>query len=248
MIKIDVDMSGLSGLTVLDSNLQKEVELAGQKLVVATYARITEQVGLQLHSSRNTYLQALKYTQTSGNTWVISLGNEAMWIEEGIPPNTEMIDKTLKGASSKIIPFNHSKTAQDRTIAQASLVKTLAKELKRKKIPFDKIERDPSGKPKSGKLHSFDIVKKNVPKSRFTGRSYLQTVNIFQQQTKDAKGNQMTQRSIFTFRTMTQAQKGSGMWVNKKGFVAKKFLDDAAQWAQDNWDNEILPALLKRIS
>lgn len=246
MFKINTDLSAFAGLSVITENLQKEIEQAGEKLVIATHAKIIEDVNTRLHSSKNTYLSSLKVVRPSNDTWIILLEPKAMWIEEGVAPNTEMIDQTLKGKESKVIPFQHNVVKQEQTTAQASLTQTLKSEMKKKGIPFDRLERDSSGKPKIGRLHSFDVIK-NVPKSKFTGQSYLQKVNVYQRQIKNSTGKMSTQRSIMTFRTMSVKQKGTGMWVHP-GYAAQKFLDEAFEWAQNKWNNEILPDLLNRTA
>ncbi len=245
--------------------LERHLKDAGNSLVMATHGHILEEAQSKLHSSRQKYIDAISFSQVDQDTWVISLDNSAMWIEEGIPPNTSMVDwllgtgrggkgkpaKTAKdGSKYRVIPLTQNKAPTQSTPKQKSLTDMLKQGMKEKGIQFGGIEKDAAGKPKLGTLHSFDIKKlangKSVPLGK-SGASMLQGVRVSQHKVSDGKGGSSVKKAITTFRVVSSKHKGTDRWVHP-GVEPKKFMDEAYNWAMAQWADRIVPDLLEKVS
>ena len=90
---------------------------------------------------------------------------EGVWIEDGLPEHSMVKDllgdnpKTAQdGSKYRVIRFEHAKGGPtSQTPAEQDIVKAIKSELRKVKIPWKGIERDTTGKPKSGVLHRLDI-------------------------------------------------------------------------------------------
>ncbi len=265
MFFLNLDISSLVALGNIGPALERQLKEAGEALVVASHGHILEQAQQKLHTSRQKYVDALSFSKIGDDAWVISLANDAMWIEEGIPPGTEMIDwllgpgrkgkgkgvKTAKdGSKYRAIPLQQNKGPTQSTPKQQSLTDMLKTAMKERKIPYGGIEKDASGKPKTGLLHSFDVTKlnngKTIPLGR-SGKSMLQGVRVYQKPVTDNKGNTSVKKAIMTFRTVSSKAKGSGAWVHP-GMEAKHFMDEAYEWALKQWSERIAPDLLDKVT
>jgi hypothetical protein len=268
MIHLNFDVSPL--LTMKDAlrpQVEKALQAAARDLAVQTHAHITEQVQEKLHSTRDKYLEHLKVSEVSKDTWIITLDQKAMWIEAGMDEH-EMLDDLLSSPKAKtakdgskylVVPFEHKKGPTQQTPAQNDLTATVKKELSKRKIPYGKIETDPAGNPKTGLLHSLDIMKlpiKNVEgpgmgkgplgqvRQGPTGIPYLQGIRIYQNDIKKKDGSSGVKRSIMTFRVASSKHKGTGRWVHP-GLQARNFFEEAAQWAIEQWFSTIAPQLIE---
>jgi len=249
----------------------KAMKDAARDLSAMTFAHIQEEVQEKLHSTRDKYIQAMKIDQADEDTWVITLDKSAMWIEEGIPPNKDMLDGLLKSKKAKtakdgsrylVVPFKQNKGPTSSTPAQQNLTDTLRAEMKKRNIPYGGIEKDDTGKPKLGLLHSFDIMKNplktaNGPgqghgpvgkvKQGPTGIPFLQGVRIYQQKVKDKAGKESVKKGIMTFRVASSKHKGTGRWIHP-GLEAKRFFDEAARWAIEEFETTIKDRILISVS
>lgn len=181
--------------------------------------------------------------------------------------------KTAKdGSKYLVVPFKHNKGPTMQTTGQKEMVGALRQELKQQKIDYGKIERNPDGSPKVGLLHKIDLNKPTQNRAAHgsegpagrpfaahspgsqegpTGRPYLWGIRIYQQLKKspdgkvmhDSHGNQQATREIFTFRVASSKQQGSNKWFHP-GLPPAHLLDEAYEWAKDQWDNHIAPELI----
>lgn len=86
------------------------------------------------------------------------------------------------------------------------------------------------------------------------GRPYLQGVRIYQSELKteagkvehDEEGNPKVERNIFTFRTVSSKQKGSGAWEHP-GLHPMGFIEETKNWAEQEWDSVIQPEILASL-
>jgi len=255
MITLNLSLGPLIDLnTELRPKLERALKSAAQQLAMQSHAHLLEQVQEKLHSTRQKYVDAISFNQVDDNTWIIGLDKAAMWIEEGLPEH-EMLDNLLKSPKTKrakdgsrylVVPFQHNKGPSSQTQAAQDLTATVKQELKKRQIPYSKIERDIHGKPKVGLLHSFDITKDPVKthdgpgqghgkigdvRQGTTGIPFLQSVRIYQRRMKDGSVN----RGIMTFRVASSKHKGTGKWIHP-GLEPRKFLDETADWALQTWD------------
>lgn len=276
MFKINVDVSAISQLAnKATEQLLPAIQNGIQTLSTQTHLHIAENVNNSLHSSRQKYIDALKWQQVDNNTYLIVLEREAWWIEDGIAPGTEMVDYLLRqanpnskppktardGSRYRAIPFQHNKGPTQQTKTQNELKETIRAEMSKRGIPYGKIEMGADGTPKLGKLHSFDIKDKPLkthqgvgqgwgeigkPKVGATGIPFLQGVNIYQTKVKDKSGRESVQKQIMTFRIVSSKHKGTGRWVHP-GFEPKKFLQEGYEWALKEWNDKILPQIMETL-
>lgn len=175
----------ISELLKVDAELAPAMERLAhegvRELTIQTHAHIVERVQNRLHSTREKYLENLGYHQVDESTWVVDLTPGAMFIEDGLPPNFDMIKgllddsprpwakgqkptgktKTAKdGSRYRVIPFEHSKGPTQQAAGGRDLTETIMKELKRRKLPgIGTIESGADGKPKQGFIRGFNIMK-----------------------------------------------------------------------------------------
>jgi hypothetical protein len=206
MISLNMDLGDILALeSTMLKTIKDALHDAGKDLSTQAHAHLVEEVNKNLHSSRDKYLDALKWQEVSSDTWVISLDAKAMWIEEGMEQHSMLEDllsgkavKTAKdGSRYVIVPFKHNKGPSQFNPATASgdLTETIKKELKARKIPYGGLEMDSAGKPKLGLLHKLDITKLPTKVSEGvyqgsgpigqvrqgpTGIPYLQGIRIYQ--------------------------------------------------------------------
>lgn len=276
----------ISDLLRLDQNLvpamERAARAAAEQLSAQTHAHIVERVQAKLRSTREKYLENLGMQQVDGNTWVIQVDQPALFIEDGLPPNFDMIDsllddsprpgaknkptgktKTAKdGSRYRVVPFEHSKAKTRQTPAQTSLTDTIKSEMKRRGMPgIGTLEVDGNGKPKQGLVRSFSIrnqpVKTSVGPGQGkgpmgavrqgpTGIPFLQGVRIYQKTMKDGKGKDVTKKAVMTFRVVSTKHKGQGRWIHP-GLQARKFLDEAVDWALREWETKIKDSVLDQV-
>lgn len=270
MIYLNLDLSGALELRKeLEPKIQRALNEAARDLATAVHAHILEEVQSKLHSTRDKYIAGLEFKQINDSTWVISLDKSAMWIEEGMPEH-EMLDNLLSSPKAKtakdgskylVVPFDHKKGPTQQTQAGKSLTDTIKQEMAKRKIPYGKVETDADGKPKIGLLHKFDVLKsplktQNAPgqgkgpigqvRQGPTGIPFLQGVRVYQKKIKDAAGKEGVKRGIMTFRVASSKHKGSGRWVHP-GLEAKRFFEEAQEWALNQWTEKIMPDIMRRL-
>lgn len=256
MFKLDIDFGDLGRMT---ADFQKTIEDAAKEalknLALQTHAHIIELTEQKLKTRRKPYQQALKPAELEQDgSWVIALQKSAMWIEEGLPSNFDMLDGLLKSPKAKytkdgsgakyiVVPFDQGKLPQQQTPEQQGLNKLVRKELKDRKIPYAKLERDDSGRPKLGLLHKVwtgkggDQPPAGSPVGKVSGIPYLKGIAIYQKELKDKKGNTFVKRDVMTFRVASSKHKGE-RWIHP-GLEASHFFEEAEQWAQKQWDDKI---------
>ena len=285
MLYLHLDISHLIKLSdELKPAAEKALQEAAEDLSKMTYAHIVENVQQRLRSTRETYLDHLSLKQVSRDTWIVDLTPGATWIEDGMPAQSmvdHLLDDTPRpwakpkpagapsgkthtskdGSRWRVIPFEHNKGPLSQTPAQTDLTNTIKAEMKRRKIPYAKIERNDDGTAKTGLLHSFDIKNapmKSQPKSQGsgpigqvrqgpTGIPHLQGIRVYQREVADKAGKKAVRRFITTFRIVSSRHKEAGRW-NHPGIEARKFFEEALEWARREFDTNIAPKILEQIA
>lgn len=231
---------------------KEEVELALNEAVrsasAMTYAKVNELASERLKSTLSKYQRALSYQEVYPGLWTVELDESVMWLEEGREPGS-MVDDLLKnnakvskdGKRYKSIPFEHSARAGDMGNQAKELVRLLKKELSARAIPFRKIERDASGSPRIGKLHTFNVPSSPKP-TKMANTPALMGVSIYQKMTKRGA----VKRDILTFRTVTDDHKAEGKWFHP-GLAPRKLMDEAFDWIEHEFETKILPETLSRF-
>lgn len=274
MIHLHLDISPIVDLAKeLETQAKKAGDEALQALAAQTREHIVEQVQQKLHSTREKYLQHLHLEQEDAGVWVIVLDAEAMWIEEGMEEH-EMIDDLLKSDKAKtaqdgskyvVVPFKHNKGPSEQTPEAKSLTDAIKKEMKNQGAPWGKMETDEKGNVKTGLVRSFDIMREPIKdkvgpgmghgpigqvRQGMTGIPHLQGVRVYQKEVMGANGKPQMKKSVMTFRVASSKHKGSGRWVHP-GLEAKHFMDEAAEWAQKEFEerirDQIIVSLTKKL-
>ena len=260
-LKVQVNADALAAMFKQFSTEVKQDIVNGMgQLASATYAKIKEMAQNEIKdgSMRKTYVDAVKYEELNPGVWVVSLDEDASWIEDGIPKNTDMKPALLKNAKTaangnrwRAIPFRYDQGPTRNTPATNNLINDIKLNIRQQmvkdsfdkqgkpynKVPFKGIEYGADGKPKQGKLHTFDFGgpipgKGNTPALK--GLSIYQSVK-----------NGKARRDILTFRTVSSGPGSQGKWIHP-GMDGKKFFDKAYEWAMQEWDKTILPEIVKK--
>jgi hypothetical protein len=271
MFFLNLDLRGLLDLADdLKPRVDAALQQAAQELAVQTHSHIVEQAQSQLHSTREKYVDALSFQQVNDSTWLISLDASAMWIEEGMPAHS-MLENLLKSPKAKtardgsrflVVPFQQNKGPSSSTPAQQDLTKTVKAELKRRNIPYGKLEKDSQGNVKTGTLHSFNISDRptkthqgpgqghgpvGAVRQGIGGTPFLHGVRVIQRAAKGKDGKTSYSRNIMTFRVASSRHAGTGRWQHP-GLAAKNFFEAASDYAEEQWRTKILPQVEEELA
>jgi hypothetical protein len=145
------------------------------------------------------------------------------------------------GSRYKAIPFDHGKPSSQTSVNTSMLVNQIKAELKARNIPYKKIEYNADGSPRIGRLHTIRGINSPKPSER-ASHGVLEGLTIYQRKLPSGK----VRRDIMTFRTVSSKMKGS-KWIHP-GIEPKKFMDEALEWAEKVFNDEILPSILDRYS
>lgn len=271
---VNLDISKFADLQDIDKKIRAEAEKAGKQLVAMTRAHIIEEASKKLRSRRQMYVDSLTHFQVDESTFVINLDGKARWIEDGLPEHNMLDDllasthaKTAKdGSKYMVVPFEHNKGPSVITPAQANLLASIKASLRAVKIPFGKIEKDENGEAKLGLIHKLNLTTPNKThygvgqghgqlgepiqgwsKDGFSGVPVLKGANIYQKKVPAKGGGDKVQRTIMTFRVASSKhQEDAGRW-DHPGLEPTNFLDEAADWAQTQWDTIIARKLVAEV-
>lgn len=243
----------------------KLVARAAEDLAATTYNKIVELAQQRLHSTRDAYLQNLSY-EPAGNGWTVTLKENALWIEDGMPRH-EMVDDLLKngtmakdGSRYRVIPMNVVKGPSQTPMGAMPVRAAAMSALRKAKINIREIEREVDNRPKIGVLHKLDIIDKPIKTAEGayqgwgrtgnvrqgpTGIPFLAGVRVIQRQISTQGG--LIQRTALTFRVVSSKHKGTGRWVHP-GIKPKKLMEEAWAWAQREWDTKIKQELLDALA
>lgn len=280
LFEFTIDLGALVqlGETLEEENVKGLATKAVHDVAAATHAHIIEQANVKLHSRLKPFLDGLKIEAEDENTWVIALDKSVRWIDDGQEPHSMIEDLLTEKPGSKgkvhtakdgsryrVIPFDHGpgKGVTSTTSAQQSLISTLKSEMKKKGIPFGKMETNSDGTTKTGLLHSFDI--KHAPlktvgygaagqgwgpvgkvKQGPTGIPFLQGVRVYQNKVQGKDGKEKIKKSIMTFRIVSSKMSGSGRWYHP-GLPPENLFEDAVAWAQKEWEENAMPQLVEAL-
>ena len=211
------------------------------------YAEAIRLVQLKLRSNRNLYLENLSLEKSKNKndpTYIIILREKALWIEEGVPAHN--LKKThLKNRESVIIPFQHNKNIPSLMSEKQQLIyKEIKSALRKENINLSKPITNIKGLPvlSTAKRVTPAAILTDVPsqfKSRATGQSILNNLNVYQHQIKTPRGNKV-QKTLMTFRTLNKSSTG---W-NIPELKGVKILDEVYTWILENYTKVITEKLM----
>lgn len=252
-MELKINAAGIAAqFKEMEMEVQQDIELAVQELAKMTHQRISDQIANgpnKLGSSLTVYQENLSKPELSSpGVWVVSLGEDALWIEDGSKAH-DMKPDLLKGAKFRVIPFDQNKRPQNRTSNDNDIMADLKTGLKeinnarkqsgQSKINLTKIEKDSNGNPRLGKLHELELPSR-LPTANAKNPA-LKGLTIYQ--SKDEKtGN--VRRDVLTFRTVS-VNSDPASWM-QPAHEGKKFFDEAYTWALGEWETKILPEILKK--
>ena len=259
---VSLDISKLLGQAQELSNLNERLEEEISRLTQATYVHITEEATQRLNIRRQIYLDNLSAPeQIDPHLWEIKLDPKASWIEEGLKAGFDMLPGFLASPHAKsgkngkylVIPFKHNKAPSKQTAVQQFLSNAVKADLAKKNIPYKKIEKGPGGSAKLGLLHrtNVEVNMSKAPKTK-EGKPWepskgsgplLHGLSIYQKKSNTASSG--AAKDILTFRTASA--KHSGQKWKHPGLEPLKFFDEAAEFASNEWEKNILPSLLKEF-
>lgn len=246
-LKIKIDTASIAAqFKALALEVEQDLIKGVANLAAITHAKVIEMASEELHSSRQEFMDGLGFEEIAPGVWVVSIDEKGLWVEEGLEPNTDMKPGLLAGATKvskegfkyRSIPFDHGKAPSQLTGYAQGVVSKIKSNLKKAGVPYKKIETDPNGSPRTGKLHTFNWDSEKPGKGN---TPVLKGVSIYQTVTKS--GN--VRRDILTFRTVSGSPASANKWIHP-GYAAKKFLDKAETWALNEWESKILPEVLRK--
>jgi hypothetical protein len=246
-----IDLDALTReLESFKEEIEYEVNRAAQNTALATHAKAIELADQKLNTTKMKFINNLKYEEIAEGTWVVSLLKPMVWRDEGLDAydmrNTLLKSgyKTSKdGARYKAIPFEHSKNPSEQSSQAKFYTDLIRKELKKRNIPYKKIELNPNGSPRLGRLHSF-----NIPSERPARKSgqvvashpALHGVTIYQREGEGGK----VRRDVMTFRTISDNSPPE-KW-HYPGLEGAHIMDECFEWAMATFDTEILPQIFEK--
>jgi hypothetical protein len=267
--------------------IQKHQELADQiesatsgaveKLTMMTHAHIVQEANQKLHSTREKFISSLKIEQLEDHIWGITVPEETLWIEEGLPANFDMLPgllaspkaKTGKNGKYIVIPFKHNKNPTQSTAFQKILANAIKQEMGKRNIPYGNIEKNPDGSPKVGLLHKFNVntpAHSNELKPGVSGpQGHHMAIHSRPQGTQAPQsgrpylwGVRVYQNEIknsqgnssFRKDIMTFRTASESQKGNKwihPGIEKRDFLGQAQIWAERQWETVILPEIIQSL-
>lgn len=278
MFTVNIDTSALQELgKEFEGALKAATSEAARDLSVMVHAKAVELANEKLHSRRQMYIDALSMREEDG-VFILALDASAGWIEDGMPRHN-MLEALLASPKAKlaadgsrylVVPFEHGpgKGPTNTPASTQDLVSTVKTEMKRRKIPWGKVERDDQGRPKLGRLHRFNIEDgppkthqgpgqgwgpvgdvKQGPNQRQAvgggpgggGIPFLRGVAVYQHAVEGGG----VKRSVMTFR-IASSKHEAPRW-DHPGVQKVAIFDSVAQWAQEEIDKNILPKLAESI-
>ncbi len=234
---------------------EREIVQGVSALAAATHAHVLELASQKLKSGLKLYQDNLGFEEISPGIWVVSVDSAALSLEDG-GPAFDMKPGLLKnahigpdGKRSKVIPFDHNTPPSQRNTNANRIVGELKSALKDinkgraaeglGKISTHKIEKNADGSPRIGKLHEFDL-KSEKPTDK-AQHPALKGLKIYQSLNSAGK----VQRDVMTFRTVSDSSPAdSWIYPEKQGV---KLLDEALDFIDRTWTNEILPNLFRNL-
>lgn len=270
MITINVDTSALEGLMGLGGAVTEAASEMGQDLAAMVHSKAKELASQKLHSRREKYIGGLIEPKFMDGAWVVALDAKVRWIDDGQDEFSML--KSLLGAKAKnihtdkkgnryvVVPFDHGPGhgPTNTTPANMDLVGTIRSELKKRGIPFGKLEMGSNGEPKIGMVHKFTIPGAPLKtkegggqghgpigqvRQGNTGIPFLQNVQIYQK--PDEKSGKM-KRTILTFRIASEKHREQGKWEHP-GNAPVEILEEALNWALETWERDIAPGILDKV-
>jgi hypothetical protein len=254
-IRFDINVEGISEkFGELKNQVTESVQEGAKALASMSHAKVLEIATEELGSLAGKYKEAVSFEEVEPNFWVVSVDlKKAGFMEQGMEGGRFM-EWLLNGKSARVskdgkkyavIPFEHSKKPSEQSSKAKALTDQIRAELKKRDIPYKKIETNPDGSPRVGLLHTFKGENKisSARPSKMAKYEALHGLSIYQ--SKDKQTGKV-RRDIMTFRIISEKHREEGLWYHP-GRPAANIIDKAYQWAVTEWNNTILPNILSKF-
>lgn len=171
MLELHLNLDGiLADHRDFGEELEHSLIDGASKLSIMTHAHVIDEAREKLKGSSKQYILIenleLDDSEKDQGTFYVRILHPAVWIEDGLPNNFDMLPGFLaspkvktnsKGEKYFIVPFKHNKEPHMQSGRQKIMADTIKNELRKQGIPYKKIEKNPDGSPKLGLLHKFNI-------------------------------------------------------------------------------------------
>lgn len=255
-VDLEVNLDFDTVLNQVEGNLleiQQELEASVEMLALSAHAKVSELAAERLHSRLHIWQEHFtienSFAKVDNNTYVITIPRELEWIEDGQDAHS-MLPALLSSPKAKVakdgsryivVPFKHNKGPTKQPLFAQQVTKELRSKLRKIGVPYSKMETDHQGRPRLGKLHSFNF---GGPKRPHWTSPVLDGVRIYQKMVKDKRGRDVVQRDIMTFRVASS--KHFGLKWEYPGIPGEKFLVQVQHWAEQEWETKIVPEILAK--
>lgn len=223
-------------LEEISREISDQLTLATAQLAQLTYNHAVSLATQRLDTTKQQYLDALKFETESEGVFVIYLEEPAEHLEKGYPPYP-MIQKILNGGKKakvskegyryKVIPLRQR--TDTAAVQPSSNAKSLALRIQ-EVIDNRKFKRVKSSvDQKTGKMTTVD---------RYTGSAahpFLKGLTRVREY-QSARHWEPSSSAYLTFRVVSEKQIGKGKW-NHPGFQGANVFPDIERWADSQLDN-----------
>jgi hypothetical protein len=255
--------------TIEDSNIKQAIQEGTEWLAGMVHAYLIEKANSEFKSRRKDFVSALRIIKVEDGTWGVALDDKANWIIEGSSP-FNMLDGLLSSSKAKhgkngryiIVPFKHS--GDNLTPMQAVLATAVKAEMTKRHIGTEDADESSTQESYPWLLSSFDIEYPSTKKEAYDQLTdeerppwsvnmkqdhptvpLLKNVRVYSH--SGLSGDSEPKGRAYTFRTAAESQRNTGKW-DHPGTPPSQIWEDAQEWAQDKWDNTILPGLLDDLA
>lgn len=229
--------------------LREDLTKSVENLANMTHSKTLEIARDELISLSQMYMENVEFSNPAPNLWVVTLKEKALWIEEGRKGG--FMKELLDGKSGKVskdgekyavIPFVHNKNPSQQSAKAKDLADDIKMALRKEGLNWKKIETNSDGSPRLGRLHSFNFETARASEKHKNPLTY--GVSVYQ--TKDKQTGKV-RRDVMTFRVIKESHEAEGLWIHP-GRPGNFILDEALKWAMEEWEQQILPAVLDKYS
>jgi hypothetical protein len=269
VFNVSIDLSDLHGMADnVGKNLQELANRTQQQLAIQTYGKAIELASERLHSRREMFVENWSMEEKDGAV-LLTLKAQAVWIDEGLKPGylfPALMNgpnaKTLpNGTTINIVPFKTKVGSGPTNLTSYAndIAEAVKQEFKKRKIPWDKIQRDSNGRPLLGNIAKIRGLQTPIkthegpgmgqgsigePRKGHTGIEFLKGANLYQFATKDKAGKDSVERGVITYRTASSKHPEK---FQHPGLERTDIIEDTYEWALDTLEKEILPKLFKEL-
>lgn len=233
----------------IEKDIMQDVNTSIKALAASAFEKTQELADKKLSKNiASIYKKNLTIQQPSENVSIISLNEEAQWIEEGRKAGfmEDLLKKGFKtsknGTRYRVIPLNDKKNTETQALTTENLLNELKSFLDKRSIRTGATENlalDKNGSPRIGRIHTFDL-KKIRDKKAFSDN--IDRISVSQDKNPSTG---KVERNIKVFRVISEKHKSEGKW-NHPGTKPARIMEETYGWVETVWKNEILPKIKQK--